>query len=241
MSATPTPALRCPPATTTARGKFVFRESMDEKLHGQLPHLLDGSPGLPLAVSARHVSLEVDFVPKGGGEDVIDAVPFLAEVVVLLEVGPQGPYVGVEVLLAVTLAEVAPEVELPQVHVEGVFVQEPLVTEATDGVPLVGKVVGVTVPAVSRQLGARVHFELGRKEFEVFYADVTVVKVVDFVDVFSELPEVSEGRLVMAHGTPVVQDITELVIQIFALKIEVMPPINGIPILILKTQERSHF
>lgn len=92
------------------------------------------------------------------------AISFLTKIVVLLEVSSEEVNIRVEILFAVTLAEMAPEMLLPQVRVEGIFVEVALITELAARVTFVRRVIGVTCPPVSGQSLACVHLKLPWKQ-----------------------------------------------------------------------------
>ena len=72
---------------------------------------------------------------------------------------------GIVVLFPVTLAEVAPEVDLAQVGVEHVVVKEAFVAKLAERVSLVAGIVRVTLPAVSGELLSGVLTQFAGKEF----------------------------------------------------------------------------
>ena len=91
------------------------------------------------------VSLQVDLRPEDH-ELLLLAVRLLAQVVVRGEVAPQVVVLGVEVLQAVRVTEVAEVVVFPQMLVQFLVVYEPLVTELAEGVALETGVVRVSLP-----------------------------------------------------------------------------------------------
>ena len=72
---------------------------------------------------------------------------------------------GIVVLFPVTLAEVAPKVDLAQVGVERVVVKEAFIAKLAERVSLVAGVVRVTLPAVSGELLSAVLTQFAGKEF----------------------------------------------------------------------------
>ena len=157
------------------------------------------------------------------------AIPLLTEVVVLLEVSSEKVDIGIEVLSAVTLTEMAPEMTLSQVQVEGVLIEETLVAELAPRVTFIRRVLGVAGPPVSGQSLARVQLKFPRKQLQVFHADVTEVKLVSLVDVLLELAEVPEGRDMVTQLAVVLRHCIELRIQRLVGEVQVvlfieMPP-----------------
>lgn len=206
-----------------------------------MSHLLRLRLGQTPAVCAGPVSRQVNLVPERRRQHVVSTLPLLAQEVVVHEVHPQRAHVGKEILLAIVLAEVAPVVLLPQVHVESVVVQISLTTELAVRVSPVRCVLRVPLPPVHGKLGPSVHLELGWEQLEVVHADVTEVKVVCLADMLPELAEVSEGPEGGAELALVVQHGAEGLVESSVAEVYLVPPVHLTPVLVRDVLERGQF